>query len=146
MSFFGFLFLVMPPPDTSYMFAPNINTQPDINIMYELKRCLYYITQYQNSIRESRTASQYCCLAGSGRRCIMYHHHPGTTLSDYISSARSSRKLVLVIVAIALLLDNMLLTTVGKTVRNTVHSNQGYDPSAYSTRVPIPAKTQTGHT
>ena len=44
----------------------------------------------------------------------MVHHLPDTSLSAYISSARQSRKLVLVIVAIALLLDNMLLTTVGK--------------------------------
>ena len=44
----------------------------------------------------------------------MAHHIPDTSLSAYISSARQSRKLVLIIVAIALLLDNMLLTTVGK--------------------------------
>ena len=36
-----------------------------------------------------------------------------TTIGAYFHSARESRKLVLVIVAIALLLDNMLLTTVG---------------------------------
>ena len=44
----------------------------------------------------------------------MFHHLPDTSLSAYISSARQSRKLVLFIVAIALLLDNMLLKTVGK--------------------------------
>ena len=37
-----------------------------------------------------------------------------TNIGAYFHSARESRKLVLVIVAIALLLDNMLLTTVGK--------------------------------
>ena len=37
-----------------------------------------------------------------------------TSIGAYFHSARESRKLVLVIVAIALLLDNMLLTTVGK--------------------------------
>ncbi|KAJ9584548.1 hypothetical protein L9F63_021106 [Diploptera punctata] len=36
----------------------------------------------------------------------------GSTLSSYLQRCRESRKLVLVIVAIALLLDNMLLTTV----------------------------------
>ena len=36
-----------------------------------------------------------------------------TNIGAYFHSARESRKLVLVIVAIALLLDNMLLTTVG---------------------------------
>ena len=37
-----------------------------------------------------------------------------TRIGAYFHSARESRKLILVIVAIALLLDNMLLTTVGK--------------------------------
>ena len=37
-----------------------------------------------------------------------------TSIGAYFHSARESRKLVLVIVAIALLLDNMLLTTVGE--------------------------------
>ena len=37
-----------------------------------------------------------------------------TSIGAYFHSARESRKLVLVIVAIAVLLDNMLLTTVGK--------------------------------
>ena len=37
-----------------------------------------------------------------------------TSIGAYFHSARESRKLVLVIVAIALLLDNMLLTTVGR--------------------------------
>ena len=37
-----------------------------------------------------------------------------TSIGAYFHSARESRKLVLVIVAIALLLDNMLLTTVGQ--------------------------------
>lgn len=32
----------------------------------------------------------------------------------WIAGARESKKLILIIVAIALLLDNMLLTTVGK--------------------------------
>lgn len=38
----------------------------------------------------------------------------GTKLGAKLYSCRESRKLVLIIVAIALLLDNMLLTTVGK--------------------------------
>ena len=37
-----------------------------------------------------------------------------TKIGAYFHETRESRKLVLVIVAIALLLDNMLLTTVGK--------------------------------
>ena len=37
-----------------------------------------------------------------------------TSIGAYFHSARESRKLVLIIVAIALLLDNMLLTTVGR--------------------------------
>lgn len=37
-----------------------------------------------------------------------------TRIGAYFHEARESRKLVLLIVAIALLLDNMLLTTVGK--------------------------------
>ena len=37
-----------------------------------------------------------------------------TRIGAYFHSARESRKLILVIVAVALLLDNMLLTTVGK--------------------------------
>lgn len=37
-----------------------------------------------------------------------------TRIGAYFHEGRKSRKLVLLIVAIALLLDNMLLTTVGK--------------------------------
>ncbi len=37
-----------------------------------------------------------------------------TKIGAYFHEARGSRKLVLLIVAVALLLDNMLLTTVGK--------------------------------
>lgn len=37
-----------------------------------------------------------------------------TRIGAYFHEARGSRKLVLLIVAIALLLDNMLLTTVGE--------------------------------
>lgn len=40
----------------------------------------------------------------------------GTLFRVWLQGCRESRKLVLVIVAIALLLDNMLLTTVGKCV------------------------------
>ena len=36
-----------------------------------------------------------------------------TSIGAYFHGARESRKLILLIVAIALLLDNMLLTTVG---------------------------------
>jgi DHA1 family solute carrier family 18 vesicular amine transporter 1/2 len=36
--------------------------------------------------------------------------------SSYLQRCRESRRLVLVIVAIALLLDNMLLTTVGESL------------------------------
>jgi hypothetical protein len=38
----------------------------------------------------------------------------GTRFGGWVQRCRESRRLVLVIVAIALLLDNMLLTTVGK--------------------------------
>jgi DHA1 family solute carrier family 18 vesicular amine transporter 1/2 len=38
----------------------------------------------------------------------------GSRFSGYLQRCRESRRLVLVIVDIALLLDNMLLTTVGK--------------------------------
>jgi hypothetical protein len=38
----------------------------------------------------------------------------GPRFAAYLQECRESRRLVLVIVAIALLLDNMLLTTVGK--------------------------------
>ena len=42
-----------------------------------------------------------------------------TRIGSYFHSIRESRKLILLIVAVALLLDNMLLTTVGKsTVAN----------------------------
>lgn len=37
-----------------------------------------------------------------------------TSMDGWLQRCRESRKLVLIIVAIALLLDNMLLTTVGK--------------------------------
>ena len=37
-----------------------------------------------------------------------------TRIGAHFHSARESRKLILVIVAVALLLDNMLLTTVGE--------------------------------
>ena len=37
-----------------------------------------------------------------------------TKIGAYFHETRESRKLILVIVAVALLLDNMLLTTVGK--------------------------------
>ena len=40
-----------------------------------------------------------------------------TRIGAYFHEARESRQLVLLIVAIALLLDNMLLTTVGKLTR-----------------------------
>ena len=40
-----------------------------------------------------------------------------TRIGAYFHSLRESRKLILLIVAVALLLDNMLLTTVGKSVR-----------------------------
>lgn len=38
----------------------------------------------------------------------------GTRMGGWVQRCRESRRLVLFIVAIALLLDNMLLTTVGK--------------------------------
>ena len=44
-----------------------------------------------------------------------------TRIGAYFHSARESRKLILVIVAVALLLDNMLLTTVGK---QSIQSNK----------------------
>ena len=39
-----------------------------------------------------------------------------TKIGAYFHSIRESRKLILFIVAVALLLDNMLLTTVGKNI------------------------------
>lgn len=42
----------------------------------------------------------------------------GTRMGGWVQRCRESRRLVLVIVAIALLLDNMLLTTVGKSREN----------------------------
>lgn len=39
-----------------------------------------------------------------------------TRIGAYFHSLRESRKLILLIVAVALLLDNMLLTTVGKSL------------------------------
>ena len=39
-----------------------------------------------------------------------------TRIGAYFHSLRESRKLILLIVAVALLLDNMLLTTVGKSI------------------------------
>ena len=47
-----------------------------------------------------------------------------TSIGAYFHSARESRKLVLVIVAIALLLDNMLLTTVGELAKKKIFELQ----------------------
>lgn len=44
----------------------------------------------------------------------------GTQVGAKISSCRENRRLVVVIVAIALFLDNMLLTTVGKTSTHSI--------------------------
>ena len=41
-----------------------------------------------------------------------------TRIGAYFHSLRESRKLILLIVAVALLLDNMLLTTVGKSLQS----------------------------
>ena len=41
-----------------------------------------------------------------------------TRIGAYFHSLRESRKLILLIVAVALLLDNMLLTTVGKSYKS----------------------------
>ena len=52
-----------------------------------------------------------------------------TKIGAYFHSMRESRKLILFIVAVALLLDNMLLTIVGKTYSKVpnkqVDSNSG---------------------
>lgn len=51
---------------------------------------------------------------------------------DWLTRCRESRQLVLVIVAIALVLDNMLLTTVGKsvpTIYMSIYNN--YDSIVY---------------
>ena len=40
---------------------------------------------------------------------------------EFLERCRRSRRLVLIIVAIALLLDNMLLTTVGKLIFKSIH-------------------------
>lgn len=47
---------------------------------------------------------------------VLYEWVAGTRLGGWVQRCRESRRLVLVIVAIALLLDNMLLTTVGKLI------------------------------
>ena len=57
-----------------------------------------------------------------------------TNIGAYFHSARESRKLVLVIVAIALLLDNMLLTTVGK---NWQFYSRYFSLTSSSSSVPI---------
>ena len=53
-----------------------------------------------------------------------------TSIGAYFHSARESRKLVLIIVAIALLLDNMLLTTVGR--YNTILAQPDTDYFIYT--------------
>lgn len=53
---------------------------------------------------------------------------------DVVRSCRDSRRLVLLIVAVALLLDNMLLTTVGKRPIDSVLPGQPIDPAAMRPR------------
>lgn len=45
------------------------------------------------------------------------HEYSNSTWSEIIYKCRNSRKLVLLVVFIALFFDNMLLTTVGKQIR-----------------------------
>jgi hypothetical protein len=56
------------------------------------------------------------CFTVAGSMTVVQDCGPvgGSRFSGYLQRCRESRRLVLVIVAIALLLDNMLLTTVGK--------------------------------
>ncbi|KAK9718757.1 Major Facilitator Superfamily [Popillia japonica] len=69
----------------------------------------------------------------------------GTRLGGWIQRCRESRKLVLVIVAIALLLDNMLLTTVVPIIPeflyNINHPDAPLDGSVPSTTTPRPTTT-----
>ena len=54
-----------------------------------------------------------CCLLQMGAAADYVSR---TRIGAYFHESRESRQLVLLIVAIALLLDNMLLTTVGKSI------------------------------
>ena len=49
-----------------------------------------------------------------------------TSFRAYLASVRHSRELVLVIVAVALLLDNMLLTSVGNVIVFTIWAQSIY--------------------
>ena len=49
-----------------------------------------------------------------------------TKIGAYFQSMRESRKLILFIVAVALLLDNMLLTIVGKARNYTFAQSRGW--------------------
>jgi len=67
-----------------------------------------------------------------------------TTIGAYFHSARESRKLVLVIVAIALLLDNMLLTTVVPIIPEFLyHVRHRYDNLTTTTIRPTSMTTST---
>lgn len=67
-----------------------------------------------------------------------------TTIGAYFHSARESRKLVLVIVAIALLLDNMLLTTVVPIIPEFLyHVRHRYDNLTTTTSRPTTVYTST---
>lgn len=57
----------------------------------------------------------------------------GPRFAAYLQECRESRRLVLVIVAIALLLDNMLLTTVGKSSVDCKYLPSVYFPAAGGT-------------
>ena len=73
-----------------------------------------------------------CCdtilLFAEQDMAIVAEYVSRTRIGAYFHQARESRKLVLLIVAIALLLDNMLLTTVGKYRKTCVKSKNTGKP------------------
>ncbi|PNF15360.1 Synaptic vesicular amine transporter [Cryptotermes secundus] len=80
---------------------------------------------------------------------VVQHCSPvgGSRFSDYLQRCRASRRLVLVIVAIALLLDNMLLTTVVPIIPEFLyeirHPNESMVSSTTSTSTSTPTPTVT---
>merc|ERR1711884_104472 len=88
-----------------------------------------------------------------GREEAGQQHRMGSKAAEYVSrtnigayfhSARESRKLVLVIVAIALLLDNMLLTTVVPIIPEFLyHVRHRYDNFTTTTTRPTWEPTTT---
>nr|CAD7196315.1 unnamed protein product [Timema douglasi] len=67
----------------------------------------------------------------------------GSRISNFLQRCRVSRKLVLVIVAIALLLDNMLLTTVVPIIPEFLYDISHPNETLDSTSPPLPSTTTT---